>query len=124
MLLSQSEPWRDPPIDAEHLSDEFRAITVLAAMQQDDVIRQLAGAVEQFANGGQGLKVGKVATTAGDAALEEVGTGTIGLHLRVVVGFQCDAVKIAEAIEEVRRHVTKVGGVADAIAEAADDEAV
>jgi hypothetical protein len=52
MLLSQSEPRRDPPIYAEHLSDEFRAIAFLAAMQKYDVIRQLVRAVEEFANGG------------------------------------------------------------------------
>jgi hypothetical protein len=70
------------------------------------------------------LKVGKVATAASDAALKETGSGAVSLHLGVVVGFQRNAIKIAEAVEEVRRHVAKVGGVADAIAEAVDYEAV
>lgn len=68
VLLRQSEARRDPPISAEQLADKFGAITFLAAMQQYDVIRQLVGAVEEFADGGQGLTVGKVAMAAGDAA--------------------------------------------------------
>jgi hypothetical protein len=51
-LLSQSEPRSNAPIDAEHFADELRAIAFLAAMQQYNVIRQLAGVVQKFANGG------------------------------------------------------------------------
>ncbi|MGD9805616.1 MAG: hypothetical protein AB7E81_01030 [Hyphomicrobiaceae bacterium] len=51
MLVSQSEPWRDPSIGAEQLSNKFWAIAFLAAMQQHDVIRQSPCAVEEFANG-------------------------------------------------------------------------
>ena len=58
MLLGQSEPRGDPPIDAEHLSDEFWAIAFLAAMQQHDVIRQPAGAIKEHTNRGEGLLVG------------------------------------------------------------------
>ena len=87
MLLSQSEPRRDPPIDTEHLLEEFWAIAFLAAMQKYDVIRQLVCAVKKFANGGEGLPVGQMAVTADNTPLEEIGAGTISLHLRVVVGF-------------------------------------
>lgn len=124
MLLGQSEARRDPPINAEHLSNELGAIAFPAAMQKHDVIRRLARAVEEFANGGESLRVGQMAVATGNPSLDEMRTGTVGLHLRVVVGFQCDAIEIAEAIEEVRRHVAEVGGVANAIAEAVDDEAV
>ena len=86
-MLSQSEPRSNTPIDTEHFADELRAIAFLAAMQQYDVIRHLVGAVEEFANSGEGLKVGKVAMAARDAALKETGAGAAGLHLGVVVGF-------------------------------------
>ena len=41
MLLRQSEPRRDPLVGAEQPTDEIRTVTLLAAMQQYDVIRQM-----------------------------------------------------------------------------------
>lgn len=70
MLLRQSEARRDPPIGAEQLADEFRAITFLAAMQQYNVIGEPVGAVQELADRGQGLKIRGVAIAAGNAAPE------------------------------------------------------
>ena len=71
--MRQSEPRRDPPVGAEQPADEIWAITLLASMQQYDVIRRLSGAVEESADGGEGLEVRKVAMAAGDAALQNPG---------------------------------------------------
>ena len=124
MLMRQSEPRRDPPVGAEQPAEEIWAVALLASMQQYDVIRRLSGTVEEFADGGEGLEVGKVAMATGDAALQERGPGTVGLHLGIVVAFQCDAVKVAETVKEVGRDMAEIGGVADAIAEALNDKAV
>jgi hypothetical protein len=93
-------------------------------MQQYDVIRRLAGTVEEFTDGGECLEVGKVAVAAGDSALQEPGAGALSLHLGVVVALQRDAVKIAETVKKVGRDMAEVGGEADAIAEAVDYKAV
>ena len=124
VLLGQSEPGRDPLVGAEQPADDLWAVTLLAAMQQYDVIRQLARAVEESADGGKGLEVGKMAVAAGDAALQELGAGTVGLHPGVVVALQCDAVKVAKTVEEVGRDPAEVGGIADAIAGAVEHKAV
>ena len=87
MLLRQRKPRRDPSVGAEQRADEIRAVALLAAMQQHNVVRQSAGAVEEFAYGCEGLAVGKVATATHDTALQEQGAGTRDLHSRVVVGF-------------------------------------
>ena len=73
MLLSQRKPRGDTLVGAEEPPDEIRAVTLLAAMQQDDMIGQSAGTVEEFADGGEGLDVGQVAFASGDAALQEHG---------------------------------------------------
>jgi hypothetical protein len=52
VLLRKCKSWRDALIGAEQPPDEIRTITILAAMQQHDVIRQLGGAVEEFADRG------------------------------------------------------------------------
>jgi hypothetical protein len=57
MLLRQGEPRCDALVRAEKLPHEIRAITFLAAMQQDDVIRKSACAVQKLANGGEGLEL-------------------------------------------------------------------
>ena len=124
VLLRQSEPRRDPLVGTEQPADEIRAVALLAPMQQHNVIRQSVGAVEEFADGGKGLKVGKVAVAAGDAALEEPWASAVGLHLRVVVALQRDAVKVAKLIEEVARNMAEISGIADAIAKAIHDKAV
>ena len=124
MLLRQSEPRRDPLVGTEQPADEIRTVALLAAMQQYNVIRQSTGAFEEFADGGKGLKVGKVAVAAGDAALEEPRAGAVGLHLRVVVTFQRDAVKVTKLIEEVERNMAEISGIADAIPEAVYYKAV
>ena len=64
MLVRQSEAPRDPPVVTEELADKIRAVAHLAAMQQHNMVRQSAGAIEDFANSGQGLEVGKVAVAA------------------------------------------------------------
>ena len=61
MLLRQGEARCDPSVGAEQLADEIRAVALLAAMQQHNVVWQSAGTVEEFAYGCQGLEVGKVA---------------------------------------------------------------
>ena len=71
MLLRQSEARRDPSVGAEQPADKILAVALLAAMQQHDVVWQSAGAVEEFADGCESLKVGKVATAAHDTALQE-----------------------------------------------------
>ena len=124
MLLRQREPQRDPLVGPEQAAHDIRAVTFLAAMQQDDVIRQSTGAIEEFADSGEGLLIGQVTITAGDTALQEPGAGTVGLHLGVVIGLQRDAIEVAETVKKVGRHTAKIGGVADAIAETANHEAV
>ena len=71
MLLRQSEARRDPSVGAEQLADKIRAVALLAAVQQHNVVWQSAGAVEEFAYSCQGLEVGKVAVAAHDTALQE-----------------------------------------------------
>ena len=44
--MSQGEARCDPLIAAEQISNHVRAIAFLTAMQQDDVIRQVVGAIE------------------------------------------------------------------------------
>ena len=65
-----------------------------------------------------------MAFPSGDAALQEHGAPAFGLHLRVVIALQCNAVKVAKAVIEVTGDMAEVGGVADAIAVAVDDKAV
>ena len=65
-----------------------------------------------------------MAVSAGDAAFQEPGAAAIGLHPRIVVGLECNTIEIAESVEQVTRHVSEVGGIADAITEAVDDEAM
>lgn len=65
-----------------------------------------------------------MAMAASDATLKEIGSGAVGLHLGIVVGFERDAIKIAEVIEEAERDVTKISGVANAVAKAVDYEAM
>ena len=60
MLLRQREPQRDPLVGPEQAAHDIRAVTFLAAMQQDDVIRQSTGAIEEFADSGEGLLIGQV----------------------------------------------------------------
>ena len=69
MLVGQSEPGCDALVCAEQPLDEIRAVAFLAAMQQHDVIRESVCSVEKFSDGGEGLEIGKVAPTSGDAAL-------------------------------------------------------
>ena len=57
VLLRQGEARRDPAIGAEQPANEIRAVTLLAAMQQYDVIRQSAGAVEKAAYGSKRLMI-------------------------------------------------------------------
>ena len=71
VLLRQSEARRDPPVGAEQLADEIRAVALLAAMQQHNVVWKSAGAVEEFAYSCQGLEVGKVTMATHDTALQE-----------------------------------------------------
>ncbi len=81
MLLRQSEARRDPSVVAEQLADEIRAVALLAPMQQDNVVWQSAGAVEEFAYGCKGLEVGKVATAAhcaSDRPLDQTRSGWVG----------------------------------------------
>lgn len=79
MLLRQHEARRDPVVAAEELMKKHRAITFLAAMQQHDVIRQAARAIEKFVDGDEGLRIGKVSVSSGDAALQEPRAAAIGL---------------------------------------------
>ena len=44
------------------------------------------------------------------------------MHLGVVIALQRDAVKVAEAVKEVGRHMAEIRRVADTIAEAIDHE--
>ena len=88
------------------------------------MIWQLMGAVEEFADGGKGLEVGKVPVAARDPALQEPGAGAAGLHLDVVIALQRNAVKVTKTVKEIARHVTEVGVVADAVAEAVNHKAV
>lgn len=124
LLLRQSQTRRDPKVGAEQLTDEIRAVTLLAAMQQYDVIRQSACPVEEFADGGKRLGVGKMAVPAGDTSLQEQGSGAIGLHAGVVVALQRNAVEIAEVVEEGARDMAEIGGIADAVTETVDRETV
>ena len=71
MLVRQSEARGYPSVGAEQLADKIRAVAFLAAVQQHNVVWQSAGAVEEFAYGRQGLKVGKVAVATHDTALQE-----------------------------------------------------
>ncbi len=103
VLLRQSKARRYPAVAAEKPQEKFRAIAFLAPMQQHNVIRQPTRAVEKFADGSEGLRIGKVTAAAGDAALQEPWAGAIGLHLRIVIALQRDAIQIAEAVEEVGR---------------------
>ena len=85
--LAFCEPRRDPPVSAEELANQIRAVALLATMQQHNVVWQSATAVKEFAYGFQSLEVGKVAMAAHDSALQERRAGAVSLHLRVVVGF-------------------------------------
>ena len=124
MLVRQDQPRSNPMIGAKEGADQSRAITFLAAMQQDNVIWQSAGTVKKFADGGKCLVVGKMAMAAGDAALEIQRPGAVELHLGVVVALQRDAVKIVEPIKKVARDVTEVGGIADTVTKAIYYESV
>ena len=92
VLMRQSKARRDPVVAAEKLLKKFRAIAFLASMQQHDVIRQTARAVEKFADSYERLRVGKMTTSAGDAAPQEPWAAAIGLHLRIVIALQRDAI--------------------------------
>ncbi len=52
------------------------------------------------------------------------GRRALGLHLRIVIALQRDGVEVAEAVEKSAGNVAEVSGVADAIVEAIDDEAM
>ena len=71
VLLRQSEARRDPSIGAEQLVDKIRAVALLAAVQQHNVVWQSPGSVEKLADSCQGLEVRKVAMAAHDPALQE-----------------------------------------------------
>jgi len=105
----------------------MRAVALSAAVEEDDVAGEAAGvlgAVEDGADGGEGLVVGEVAGAAHDALLEEPGAGAGLLHVRVVVAFEGEDVHVLEGFDEVRGDAAEVGGVADAAAGGFDEEAV
>ncbi len=122
--MCEGEPRGDSLVRGEEATHEMRAIAFLAAMQEHDVIRQATRAVEQLAQGCERLEVREVAAAAHDALLQKQGARTLGLHLRIVIALQGDAVEIAEAVEKGARNVTEISGVADAIVEPIDDEPV
>src|SRR5689334_17474454 len=93
-------------------------------MQQYDVVRQFGRAVEEFADRGQSLKIGKVPTAARNATLNISGTTALGLHLRVVIALKRDAVELMKALEKVRRDTAEVRCATDAIAKPLDHEAM
>ena len=103
-LVGEGEAWWDSGVLAAEAFEEFGAVALLAAVEEDDVVGEFffagLGAVEDGLDGGEGLVVGEVALAAHDSAFEEPGAGAGFLHEGVVVGFEGEDVEIAEAVEE------------------------
>ena len=109
---------------------EKRNVALARAVEEEDVAREVVGAaeglgaVEDGLDGGEGLIVGEVAAAAHDALFEEPGAGAVALHVGVVVGFECENVDAAEAGDEFIGDVAEIGGEADAVAVAGEEESV
>jgi hypothetical protein len=128
VLFGEGESGGDAGVAGEEGSEEGGAVALLAAVEEDDVVGEAGvgglGAVEDVLDGGEGLAVGEVAFAAGDAAFQEPGAVAVHLQVGVVVAFEGEAIEVVEVFEEARGDVAEVGGVADAVVEAGDDEAV
>lgn len=65
------------------------------------------------ARGLDALAIGEVAAAAGDAVLEEVGAGGLGLHARAVVGLDREGVDAVQVADEFFGGAADVGGEAE-----------
>ena len=61
---------------------------------------------------------------ARDASLQKPWAAAALLHLGIVIALERDAVEVAKAIKEVRRHMSEVRRITDAIAETIDHKAM
>lgn len=109
---------------------QLGAVALAAAVEEDDVPREVvgsadfAGAVEDGADGGEGLVIGEVPAAAHDALLEKPGARTGKFHVVVVVGFDGEEVDAAEFFDEGVGHMPKIGRESSAGAGGFDDKAV
>jgi len=126
VLLGEREALGDSAIADEERAQQPRTVALAAAVQEHDMPRKAAarslGAIEDGAHAVVGLVVGKMAAATHDPAFEERGAGALELHRRVVIRFQCEDVEGVEMIEQMRRDVAEIRCVADATAEAFDQE--
>jgi len=88
------------------------------------VIRQSGRAIKDLTDGVESLAIGEMTAPTCDVAPQKPWAAAVGLHLRIVVSFECNAIEAVETVEQVTRHPSQIGGIADAITKAVDDETV
>ena len=102
---------------AKYGANPFWVIALLASVQQHDVLRSSSRAArDDLANRLVGFGVREMTKPTGDATLHERRTWASPLQFRIVVAFDRQDVDTGELFNQIARHMSKIGGVADSAA--------